>query len=137
MLSAELITLLCKCRKLFLHILLFLLLLICNNTEIFSEAVCDVMNVSFITDLSMVTFPHRRPASSAAHHNFCSAQCSSVRPCPQYCLLNFLMLSNVTVFPGYFRLIQTLYFINYMRLVSPGNFFTTIKLGTAFISRQI
>jgi len=45
MLSAELITLLCQCLKLFLLVLhLVLLLFIRNNTEIFSEAVYDLQN---------------------------------------------------------------------------------------------
>jgi hypothetical protein len=127
---------LCKCLKLFLCLLL-LLLFICNNTEIFSEGVCDVPDVCFIVDLSMVTFSYRRPASYATYLNYCIAQFSSVRDCPYYCLLYFLMLSNATVLPDYFKLIQTSYFINYMRVVSPGNFFTIIKLGTAFVLRKI
>jgi len=79
----------------------------------------------------MVTFSRRMPESSFASHNYCSAQFSSIRDCPYYCLLNFLTLSHVAVFPVYLKLFLISYFMNHMRLASPGNFYRIIKLGTA------
>ena len=79
----------------------------------------------------MVTISHRTPESSFVSYNYCSSQLSSIRDCPYYCLLNFLTLSNVAVFPVYLKLFLIPYFMNHMRLASPGNLFRIIKLGTA------